>query len=262
MRKFFSGWRRVFEKWKPLRCKKGSAPVVIPPSIIEKLHHPLSLTDYLERQQNPVGNIVKLHRVMAMPHVILEIGCGACEAAFEIARKNPDRGVIATDKYAWEASHTRGSHYQKVALAWKDERLEGQQNLPDNLVILRAGAEILRYIPDGSIDTVLLVNPEPLAGQAFLALLSEAALHAKIKPGARQLVVAPFSREMGVATCGGYEFEHENDWSMGLGFLMSSGFEFKRTDRVQWGIDLRSYSPYNKNSTQTNVYQYGNEPSR
>ena len=217
----------------------------------------MSLTDYLVVQQNLSGDIAKLHRILAMPRVILEIGCGAGEVAHEIARENTGWGVIATDKYAWEVSSVGGSHYQKTAQAWKDERLKVQQTVPENLVILRAEAQILDYIPDHSIDTVLLVNPEPLAGQAFFTLLSRGGLYARIKPGVRQMVVAPFSREMGVAACGGYEFEHARDWPMGLGFLMASGFKFDKTDRVQWGVDLRGHSPYNKNSTQTNVYLYG-----
>lgn len=219
----------------------------------------LRLTTYLNEQQNLPEDIDNLHRILAMQHVILEIGCGACETALEIARKNPDWGVIATDKYAWDVSAAESSHYQKLAQEWKSIRLKVQQTVPANMIILRAEAEILNFIPDQRIDSVLMVNPEPLVGQAFLDLLSEHLFYAKIKHGNRQIVIVPFSREMGVATCGGYEFEHAEDWSMGLGFIMASRFKFKKVDRVQWDVDLRGSSTYSKNSTQTNVYLYGNE---
>ena len=80
---------------------------------------------------------------------------------------------------------------------------------------------------------------------------------AKIKPGDRQIVILPFSRDMGWGTCGGYEFCCSEDRSMGLGFIMGSDFNFNKTGSVQWGVDLRKSSPYSKNSTQTNVFLYG-----
>jgi hypothetical protein len=218
----------------------------------------IRLTNYLSKQNNRLEDITKLHRILTMRNVILEIGCGDCEAAHEIAIKNPDWGVIATDKYAWEVSSAECSHYHKLAQKWKAKRLKVQQTVPANLVLLRAEAEILNYIPDQRIDSVLLVNPEPLVGQAFLDLLSEHLFDAKIKHGDRQLVIVPFSREMGVTTCGGNEFEHAEDWSMGLGFIMSSRFKFQKANRIQWDVDLRGLSTYSKNSTQTNVYLYGN----
>ncbi len=218
----------------------------------------IRLTAYLVAQQNSPEDIAKLHRILAMPNVLLEIGCGSCEVAYEIALKNPDWGVMATDKYFCGLSSAGSSHYEKVAHEWSAKRLKVQQTVPANLVILRAEAEILRFVPDQSITSVLLINPEPLVGQAFLDLLADPPGYAKIKSGDRQIVVLPYSREMGVLACGGCEFEHSADWSMGLGFMMASRFTFKKADRVQWGVDLREVSPYSKNSTQTNVYLYGN----
>ncbi|MDZ7581570.1 MAG: hypothetical protein U5R30_13405 [Deltaproteobacteria bacterium] len=218
----------------------------------------IRLAAYLDAQQNPPEDIAKLHRMLAMPNVLLEIGCGSCEAAYEIALKNPDWGVIATDKYFWGLSSAGCSHYETVANEWRAKRLRVQQTVPANLVVLRAEAELLHFIPDQSITSVLLINPEPLVGQAFLDLLAEPPAFAKIKSGDRQIVVLPYSREMGLMASGGCEFDHSADWSMGLGFIMASRFKFKKADRLQWGVDLRELSPYSKNSTQTNVYLYGN----
>jgi hypothetical protein len=217
-----------------------------------------SIEAYLLEQGNLPDDIAKLKKLMAMRHVLLEIGCGTCEAAWEIAAKNHDWGVIATDSYAWGVASTESSHYQKLAQDWKAKQLTIQQTVPANLVVLRAEAKILHFLPDLSIDAVLLVNPEPLVGLAFLDLLSANALHAKIKPSNRQIVILPFSREMGMVACGGCEFDHAQDWSRGLGFLMSSGFKFRKADKVQWGVDLSGSSLYSKNSTQTDVYLYGN----
>jgi hypothetical protein len=221
---------------------------------------PDALERYLDAQGNLPVDIAKLEKLMAMPQVLLEIGCGACKAALEIALKNPDWAVIATDVFAWDVSPTECSHYQKLAQEWKAKRLDVQQNIPENLAVLRAEAEILHYLPDRSIDSVLLVNPEPLVGRALLDLLADPAVYAKIKPGNSQIVIVPFSREMGVVACGGYEFDHVEDWSKGLGFIKSSAFEFRRADKVQWGVDLRGSSPYSKNSTQAGVYLYGSHP--
>ncbi len=197
------------------------------------------LATYLNKQKNLPEDIAKLHRILGMQHVILEIGCGNCDLAKEIALKNPAWGVIATDKYAWNIPLKDCSHYQKLAVAWKENRVKAQQTMPSNIVTLRAEAEILSFLPDLSLESVLLVNPEPLVGQALLKLISIPALYAKIKPGLRQIVIVPFSREMGVVTCGGYEFDHAQDWSQGLGFIMASGFDFQKADKFQWGVDLR-----------------------
>jgi hypothetical protein len=57
--------------------------------------------------------------------------------------------------------------------------------------------------------------------------------------------------------CGGLEFDHQADWSKGLGYLFESEFEFLKADRFHWNVDLARVSPYTKNSTQTDVYCAG-----
>jgi hypothetical protein len=212
---------------------------------------------YLAGNENRPGDIDKLQRLLTLRHILLEIGCGDCEVARKIALENPDWGVIATDKYDCDISSVECSYYQKQALDWKAERLAVQRTVPDNMIILRAEAELLRFLPDHSVDSLLMVNPEPSVGKACLTLLAIPSVYAKLKPGGRQIVVVPFSRELGVSTCGGYEFDHSEDWSMGLGFIMSSAFKFRKSDHTHWGIDLRRSSSYSQNSTQTNVYVFG-----
>ena len=149
------------------------------------------------------------------------------------------------------------AYYARVARNWREGLLPAQKNAPANLVFLRTQAEILRYLPDNSIDTLLLLNPEPKVAKSFLDLMQRESLFVKIKKGSSQIVILPYSREMGIMACGGFEFEHDTDWSRGLGFIFESKLPFKPGPAVLWGVDLRAVSAYTGNSTQRNVYICG-----
>jgi hypothetical protein len=116
---------------------------------------------------------------------------------------------------------------------------------------------LLRHFPRQSVDTVLMIHPEPRVGKEVLERLAEPAFCRRLKPGPRRIVALPYSRELGCWVCGGHEFDHGPDWSRGLGFLMESRFAFSKGRRVQWGIDLPRASRYTSNSTQTEVYVAG-----
>lgn len=292
----FKGWNILFPRWRKARvlktdyhefssvssgdnCRLSDSNLdtdhvsnVDPMSFfirkIEKGHQTIALSTqtecgskplkgYLAGQGNFPEEIRRFAAIIHMDHTILEIGCGSCEIAWEIATKNPDTGVIATDNYDLNSPPDSGSHYRKVAQAWKDRLLQVQTQPLDNLIVLRAEADILRFLPEGVIDSVLLVNPEQRVGKSVMELLSDPSVYRKIKPGRRQIVVKPFSREMGIYSCGGYEFYRSDDFSRGLGFLKESPFMFKRDKSIQWSVDLSNASPYSKNSTQTGVYTYG-----
>ena len=226
-------------------------------------HHrvplPCALAAYLRDHGNRPDDICKANRLLQMPRVLLEIGCGAGEAARLIALKNPDMAVIASDIFDGATASCEGSYYGRIARQWRDGRLPAQQESPANLVILRAEAEVLRYLPLAAIDTILLVNPEPRVGRAFLELLLKDDLYRRIKEGPARIVILPYSRELGVMACGGCDFEHDPDWSRGLGYIMGSGMPFRRDLPVQWGVDLRRVSSYSGNSTQSEIYICGTE---
>lgn len=57
--------------------------------------------------------------------------------------------------------------------------------------------------------------------------------------------------------CGGFSFEHDSDWSRGLGYILGSGLSFRRGLPVQWGLDLLRVSAYTGNSTQRDIFIYG-----
>jgi hypothetical protein len=222
--------------------------------------HSLNLLNaYLLSHENFHEDISKLKKILDMTRIIFEIGCGSGEAAYEIAVKNPDLGVIAIDKYDWNEPVKAGSHYQKVALAWREKQLKFQQYNPDNLVILRAEADILRFFPDHCIDSVLMLNPEPKVCEAFLKFISENSWYQKIKPGPLQILVVPFSREMGVNACGGFECAYTEERPGELSFLKVGYFQFRCGEKHHWGLDLTRASAYSRNSAQNDVYIYGNQ---
>lgn len=217
------------------------------------------LNAYLLCHENSQDDISKLKKILEMPHIIFEIGCGSGEAAYEIAMKNPHVGVIAIDKYDWAVPDKSGSHYQKVALAWKAKQLKIQEYLPGNLVVLRAEADIMRFFPDHCIDTVLMLNPEPKVCEAFLKFVSEKSWHDKIKTGFNQIIVVPFSREMGVNACGGFECSYTEERPGELSFLKVNHFRFRRGKKYHWRLDLTRASAYSRNSAHNEVYIYGNK---
>jgi hypothetical protein len=246
--------------------KHGNQYVKLPGTDPRASDHFLSCDDslnllnaYLLSHENFQADISKIKKILAMDQIIVEIGCGSGEVAYEIALKNPHTGVIATDKYDWTTPAKTGSHYQKVALAWKDKQLKIQSFLPDNLVVLRAETDILRFFPDHCIDTVLMLNPEPTVCEAFLKFISENTWYQKIKPGPNQILVVPFSREMGMSACSGFECVYTEHRPGELGFLKTGHFQFRRGEKNHWGLDMTRASAYSRNSTQNDVYVYGNQ---
>jgi len=211
-----------------------------------------SMAAYLALMCNTAEDVEKYRRIRALPRQIVEIGCGTGNMASEIALKNPDIGVVATDRFDCGGPCSCGSGYRRVALAWQERRLEAQRHGPENLAVLRAEIDILAYLPPRSVDTVMMINPEPSVGAVVINALAAPPLYEKLKPGGSVLVV-PFSREMGVMTCGGLEFDHGPDWSRGLGFLFSSPLAFHPGPPRHWGVDFTA-SGYSRNSTQRGVY--------
>ncbi len=217
------------------------------------------LRSYLAAQGNFPDELQKLERILKMPRLILEIGCGDGEAACQIALRNPDVGVIATDKYELTSAIGDCSHYRRTALDWKEKRLEVQQFAPENMALLRAEADILCFFPDNFLDSVFLLNPEPKVAEAFLKTIHQTSWLDKVKPGPTQILILPYSRAMGAMACGGFEFDHSEDAAKGISFLMSGPFRFRQGESVHWGLNLGRLSAYSKNSAQNSLYVYGNE---
>lgn len=216
---------------------------------------------YLSALENFPEDILKCRSILSLPQQIVEIGCGTADIALQVALRNPDIGVWATDKFECDGTGACGSGYRRMALAWREKKLGAQQACPENLVVLRAEVDLLHYLPTHTIDAVVLINPEPAVGEAVLTRLATPAIYGKLKPGTGRIVVLPFSREMGIMACGGLEFDHSPDWSRGLGFLQSSPLVFIKAQQHQWGIDL-SASRYTPNSTQSGAYVHTVAPEK
>ncbi len=216
--------------------------------------------EYLRERENCEQDINKLIGILKMPQVLMEVGCGNAEAARQIAFKNPNIGVIASDLYDWSHPHYSSSGYGQIACEWRAGKLPAQMNPLSNLVILRAETDLLQCFPIQAIDTIILINPEPLVGKSILAFLQVESISLRMKHGPKQIVILPYSRELGLMACGGCEFEHDPDWSRGLGFIMDSGLRFKQGASNQWSVDLSRVSAYTANSTQRDIYIYGKQP--
>jgi hypothetical protein len=217
------------------------------------------LTQYLQLQENIPADIEKIEHVLRLPRIILEIGCGTADVAWKIALKNPDVGVIASDKYDWSTDAGEHSYYRRIAVAWKEKKLPVQENFPHNLVLLRADTEIFRLFPDRSIDTVLLMNPEPNVARSFLFSVSCPSLLKKLKPGDPQILVIPFSRRLGLMASGSLEFDHDGDCPRGISYLTAGPLAFRKGPKEHWGLDLSCISSYSKNSTLNDVYIFSNQ---
>ena len=157
------------------------------------------LVSYLEKQGNCPETIARFNTILKMSTVILELGCGNTEISWQIAMKNPDIGIIATDIYRSPCLTGSVSGYARASRSWTNGLLKAQVLAPDNLAVLRADADIIRFLPTESIDTILLINPEPAMGRAFLKFLTGNSVSGAVRPGSRQLVIKPFSKKMGIA---------------------------------------------------------------
>ncbi len=139
----------------------------------------------LGRDGSNSRSIDSLWRVLERGSRLLEIGSGRTDAAVAIAAKNHDLGVIATDIYN-ENSGTEV--YRAYAEEWRQGGLLGQELRLDNLALLKCGAEILEYLPDSSLDYILLVNPEMSAVEELAHEFKDKGGLKKLKPGGKVVI--------------------------------------------------------------------------
>ncbi|MFA4854805.1 MAG: hypothetical protein WC616_05600, partial [Candidatus Omnitrophota bacterium] len=117
---------------------------------------------------------------------VLEIGCGDTEVAWEIARRGI--GVIATDIFKTSSQKGNPNIYREFGLKWRKDTLKAQLSDLPNLTVLKAGAGLLRYLPDGLLDYILLVNPEKEVLHQVLGMLASG-LAKKVKSA---VLIKPF----------------------------------------------------------------------
>ena len=149
------------------------------------------LKKYFLDYSNPEKEVRKAIQILQNYEIIfLEIACGDANVANQIATHNEKVGVIATDIFNFRNS-TLG--YAEYAEKWEAGELEGQVHKKDNLAILRAEAlDIFDYIPDNSLNYILLANPVPHVSKSLLSSLEY--VSKKIKPGG-QIIIKPYFRD-------------------------------------------------------------------
>lgn len=114
--------------------------------------------------------------------VLLEIGAGNTEVAVQIARQNPGMNVIATD--IWQTDPTDSlKEYVADAVAFEEGTLPAQTEGLPNLAAVRAQADLIGHLPDGSLDYILLVNPSRGAIYELIVMVREFNLADKLRPG-------------------------------------------------------------------------------
>ncbi|MDD4956199.1 MAG: hypothetical protein PHH49_00815 [Candidatus Omnitrophica bacterium] len=144
--------------------------------------------DYLLTRGNPSGEARKALDILrkrsdaasGINKVVLEIGCGTATFADQLVRANPDMAVIATDIYDTE---NKVPLYGGWARDWERGRLRAQRRNDPRLAILRADMDILRAMPDGSLDSILLMNPAgPDITNDLVNMLQNEGLLNKLRP--------------------------------------------------------------------------------
>ncbi len=165
---------------------------------------------------------------------ILEVGAGRAEAAYAIALRNPRTRVIASDVYGDES-------YLSYRDAWRKGTLTAQMTPLENLVVLRTGTDLFKWLPDFSIDGVLLVNATIAAEYDLAALFTEHRIESKLRPGA-DVVVKPYAKT--------------SKWASDKPI---DGFPedvlFKKLDTTFRGIDFRRINDYPYGAEEAFVWQ-------
>jgi len=166
---------------------------------------------------------------------LLEIGSGDTGVAMAIATQNPDMKIITTDE--WNTNpHTAHAEYLPSAEKFQQGTLAAQTSQLNNIVALRAYANILFYLPDASLDHILLVNPSLGAIKDLIVLIKEFQLADKLKPNGQIIIKA-------------------NDITQYLGlineqiyFQEASGYEIFNVDlhqtSQQWNMDILKRKVY------------------
>ncbi|MCX5714520.1 MAG: class I SAM-dependent methyltransferase, partial [Candidatus Omnitrophica bacterium] len=158
--------------------------------------------------------------------VILEFGCGPARTAYALAQANPGTGIIATDVFRPRKPNLLVyDPYAKYTQGWESGELPAQTEplLSDNLAVVRAEADILRYVPDNCLDYILLVNPAFQALKELFALREE--LVRKLKTGGK-IIIKPVG-----------------DFKDCLPYI-GDGFTFQEAESVFLSVDLDRVSDF------------------
>lgn len=158
----------------------------------DPLRHPSALEYYLDRlfKNKEAGKLSEtiLSAVRDNRKIIIELGSGRTINAAKIALANPDALVIATDAYNSNPK-TALEDYLPYARDFEAGMLPAQKIGLNNLIVLRSFADILLYLPDASVDNVVIVYPAIDILREFFLLIKSYDAHKKFKPGAKAAII-------------------------------------------------------------------------
>ena len=147
--------------------------------------------EYLRLMGNRTGDIQKAVQLLARQRfsrrlsLLVELGAGRAQIAFELAMRHPNLLVLAADVY--------DPSYELISSDWDNRKFLAHDFPLKNLAVLRAGVDILHYLPDESLKTLLLINPEGTVASSVTQLISDGIIQRKLQPKP-QVVVKPFER--------------------------------------------------------------------
>ncbi|NTV29597.1 MAG: hypothetical protein HGA80_05910 [Candidatus Omnitrophica bacterium] len=122
--------------------------------------------------------------------IILEVGSGRTVSAVRLAQSNPDALVIATDEYNADILTSRPD-YLPDAQDFEAGRLPAQKAGLDNLLVIRSLVDILLYLPDASIDNIVMVYPDLEIVRGFVVLVQKYNALKKFRHGYQAAIVTP-----------------------------------------------------------------------
>ncbi len=182
---------------------------------------------YLLSLQNTEESVMKMRSLITSPSdnvrstkKLLELEAGSTAVAEAIAKKNEgEMDVIATDE--WDSNpETAQKEYLQYGQDFEHGQLIAQKSSLGNIVAIRAYADLIRYIPDKSLDYILLVNPSRAIIKDLVVLIREFGLADKLKPTGQIIIKTGQSVEQYLG-------------------LISAKFDFTSSDNFNmFGIDL------------------------
>ncbi|MDP8264788.1 MAG: hypothetical protein P9M12_04840 [Candidatus Aceula lacicola] len=160
----------------------------------DKLEYVLLSFDNTKEEIGKVYNLVNESKKNGKK-LLLEFGGGDAEAVRAIAELNQKKDIVSitTDQYAIDKERAPRL-YLDNAEEFEKRRLPAQTQGLENLVVARAEADILLYLPDNSLDYILLVNPNSIAVESLVAVIKNFDVMKKFKKGAK-IIIKTSSRE-------------------------------------------------------------------
>ncbi len=146
-----------------------------------------ALQFYLTEQRNTKEDVGRFEaQLQSGKPIILEIGAGNTKNALALAAANPDAVVVAVDLYA---SEDPGDQEGVRATAFDARKLPAQASGLGNLFVFRSNSDIIAFLPDDSIQDIVIVRPPPMPISDLYEMLHACGATTKLRAGFRLTAV-------------------------------------------------------------------------